>query len=63
MQVVSIASEGEPVEIEQHLLNNRLKTLTAYFGELVNAEFWRIRWCGVVCLPSTHDPIHESEST
>ena len=39
LQVVNLAGEGEPVEIEQHLLNNRLKTLTAYFGELVNAEF------------------------
>ncbi len=39
MQVVNLADPGEPVEVEQHLLNNRLKTLTAYFGELVNAEF------------------------
>lgn len=39
LQVVSLASPGRHVEIEQHYLNNRLKTLTAYFGELVNAEF------------------------
>ncbi len=43
VQVVSLACEGEPVEIEQHLLNNRLKTLTAYYGDLVNAEFWKLR--------------------
>jgi len=38
-QVVSLAKPGENVEIEQHFLNKRLKVMTAYFGELVNAHF------------------------
>lgn len=41
LQVVSLAEPGEHVEIEQHFLNDRLKTMTAYFGELVNARFWQ----------------------
>lgn len=39
LQIVNLAFPGEPVEVEQQLLNKRLKTLTAYFGELVNADF------------------------
>ncbi len=39
LQVVSLAAPGEHAEIEQHYLNGKLKTLTAYFGELVNAQF------------------------
>jgi len=39
MQVVALAKPGENVEIEQHFLNKRLKVMTAYFGELVNAHF------------------------
>ena len=27
---------GEPIELEQHFLNRKLKTMTCYFGELVN---------------------------
>ncbi len=38
-QVVSLADSEQSVEVEQHLLNSRLKALTAYFGELANAEF------------------------
>lgn len=38
-QIVSLAEPGSQVEIEQHYLNGKLKTLTAYFGELANAEF------------------------
>ena len=34
-QVVSLIKPGEAVEIEQQFLNNKLKTFTAYFGELV----------------------------
>lgn len=30
-----MAGPGENVEIEQNLLNNKLKTITAYYGELV----------------------------
>lgn len=30
-----MAGPGGNVEIEQNLLNNKLKTITAYFGELV----------------------------
>ncbi len=39
-QVVSLADSEQSVEVEQHLLNSRLKALTAYYGELANAEFW-----------------------
>lgn len=38
-QIVSLAEPGAQVEIEQHYLNGKLKTLTAYFGELANAEY------------------------
>ncbi|XP_061925683.1 trimethylguanosine synthase-like [Entelurus aequoreus] len=31
-QVVSLAGAGGKVEVEQNLLNNKLKTITAYFG-------------------------------
>ncbi|XP_068381448.1 trimethylguanosine synthase isoform X4 [Eschrichtius robustus] len=34
-QVASLAGPGGQVEIEQNFLNNRLKTITAYFGELI----------------------------
>lgn len=30
-----MAGPGGNVEIEQNLLNNKLKTITAYYGELV----------------------------
>ncbi|CAF1054430.1 unnamed protein product [Didymodactylos carnosus] len=33
-QVISLACDGSSMEFEQHFLNNRLKTVTAYFGEL-----------------------------
>jgi trimethylguanosine synthase len=35
-QLVSCAGEGNRVEIEQNFINRKLKTLTAYYGELVN---------------------------
>nr|XP_003224359.1 PREDICTED: trimethylguanosine synthase [Anolis carolinensis] len=34
-QVTSLAGPGGKVEIEQNFLNNRLKTITAYFGNLI----------------------------
>ena len=34
-QLTSLADVGGKVEIEQNLLNKRLKTITAYFGELI----------------------------
>lgn len=33
-QVISLMDENTPMEIEQNFLNNRLKTVTAYFGDL-----------------------------
>ena len=39
LQVVSLAGPGEKVELEQHYLNGRLKTLTAYYGELVSPHY------------------------
>jgi trimethylguanosine synthase len=35
-QLTSLADIGGKVEIEQNLLNRRVKTITAYFGELIN---------------------------
>ena len=34
-QVASLAGIGGQVEIEQNFLNNKLKTITAYFGDLI----------------------------
>ncbi|XP_042829024.1 trimethylguanosine synthase isoform X3 [Panthera tigris] len=34
-QVASLAGPGGQVEIEQNFLNNKLKTITAYFGDLI----------------------------
>ncbi|UJR35782.1 hypothetical protein I4U23_028530 [Adineta vaga] len=33
-QVISLMDEKTPMELEQNFLNNRLKTITAYFGDL-----------------------------
>ena len=38
-QLALLAGPNGSVEIEQHFINKKLKTMTAYFGELVNAEF------------------------
>jgi trimethylguanosine synthase len=35
---VSLAGPGGRVEIEQNLLNGRLKTTTAYYGSLIELE-------------------------
>lgn len=34
-QVASLAGPGGQVEVEQNFLNNKLKTITAYFGDLI----------------------------
>ena len=35
-EVISLAVPGASVEIEQNFLNRRVKTVTAYFGELIS---------------------------
>jgi len=37
-QLVSLAGQGGRVEVEQNLLNRKLKTVTAYYGDLVGYE-------------------------
>ncbi|KAK5888330.1 hypothetical protein CesoFtcFv8_014435 [Champsocephalus esox] len=37
-QIASLAGAGGKVEVEQNILNNKLKTLTAYFGSLIKAD-------------------------
>ncbi|XP_029380342.1 trimethylguanosine synthase [Echeneis naucrates] len=37
-QVASLAGPGGKVEVEQNFLNNKLKTITAYFGSLITAD-------------------------
>jgi len=37
-QLASLAGPGGRVEVEQNLLNRKLKTVTAYYGELVEEE-------------------------
>uniref|UniRef100_A0A8D0BUD5 Trimethylguanosine synthase n=1 Tax=Salvator merianae TaxID=96440 RepID=A0A8D0BUD5_SALMN len=37
-QVASLAGPGGKVEIEQNFLNKRLKTITAYFGDLIRQD-------------------------
>ncbi|XP_017561479.2 trimethylguanosine synthase isoform X2 [Pygocentrus nattereri] len=37
-QIASLAGPGGKVEVEQNFLNNKLKTITAYFGSLVKAD-------------------------
>ena len=36
VQLTSLAGPGGSVEVEQNLVNGKLKTITAYFGELVD---------------------------
>ncbi|XP_057714124.1 trimethylguanosine synthase [Corythoichthys intestinalis] len=36
-QIASLAGPGGKVEVEQNFLNNKLKTLTAYFGSLIKS--------------------------
>ncbi len=33
-QVISLMDDKSSLELEQNFLNNRLKTITAYFGDL-----------------------------
>ncbi|KAM4624072.1 trimethylguanosine synthase isoform 2-T2 [Polymixia lowei] len=37
-QVASLAGPGGKVEVEQNFLNNKLKTITAYFGDLIKSS-------------------------
>ncbi|KAM6989168.1 trimethylguanosine synthase [Tautogolabrus adspersus] len=37
-QIASLAGPGGKVEVEQNLLNNKLKTVTAYFGSLITSD-------------------------
>lgn len=37
-QIASLAGRGGRVEVEQNFLNNKLKTITAYFGNLIESE-------------------------
>ncbi|XP_029310133.1 trimethylguanosine synthase [Cottoperca gobio] len=37
-QIASLAGSGGKVEVEQNFLNNKLKTVTAYFGSLINSD-------------------------
>ena len=37
-QLISLAGPGGQVEIEQNLLNTKVKTVTAYYGELIQEQ-------------------------
>ncbi|XP_028987297.1 trimethylguanosine synthase isoform X2 [Betta splendens] len=37
-QIASLAGPGGKVEVEQNFLNNKLKTMTAYFGSLIKSD-------------------------
>ncbi|KAM9349751.1 trimethylguanosine synthase [Symphorus nematophorus] len=37
-QIASLAGPGGKVEVEQNILNNKLKTVTAYFGSLIKSD-------------------------
>ncbi|XP_077472373.1 trimethylguanosine synthase isoform X2 [Stigmatopora argus] len=37
-QIATLAGPGGKVEVEQNFLNNKLKTLTAYFGSLIKSD-------------------------
>ena len=38
LQLTSLAGPGGRVEVEQNFLNHKLKTITAYFGELIDDD-------------------------
>ncbi|CAM2106638.1 unnamed protein product [Caretta caretta] len=38
LKVASLAGPGGQVEIEQNFLNNKLKTITVYFGDLIRRD-------------------------
>lgn len=38
VQIASLAGPGGKVEVEQNFLNNKLKTITAYFGNLIKSK-------------------------
>ena len=35
---MSAVTDQESIEVEQHFLNRKLKTVTAYYGELVKEQ-------------------------
>lgn len=37
-QIACLAGPGGKVEVEQNFLNNKLKTVTAYFGSLIKSD-------------------------
>ncbi|CDQ71937.1 unnamed protein product [Oncorhynchus mykiss] len=37
-KIASLAGPGGRVEVEQNFLNNKLKTITAYFGNLIKSD-------------------------
>nr|XP_046264693.1 trimethylguanosine synthase isoform X2 [Scatophagus argus] len=37
-QIASLAGPGGKIEVEQNFLNNKLKTVTAYFGSLIKSD-------------------------
>jgi len=37
LQLVELAAPDGAAEIEQNTLNNKVKTITAYYGELINS--------------------------
>ena len=40
LQLILLASGDGKAEIEQNILNNKIKTLTAYYGELILDPEW-----------------------
>lgn len=51
LQVASLAGPGGKVEVEQNFLNNKLKTVTAYFGSLISPG-WAAHQ--ILCEPHPH---------
>lgn len=43
-QIACLAGPGGKVEVEQNFLNNKLKTMTAYFGSLIKTEHEGAEW-------------------
>uniref|UniRef100_A0A3B4AEL8 Trimethylguanosine synthase n=1 Tax=Periophthalmus magnuspinnatus TaxID=409849 RepID=A0A3B4AEL8_9GOBI len=44
-QIASLAGPGGRVEVEQNFLNNKLKTITAYFGDLIKWTAVKVDCC------------------
>lgn len=43
-QLSSLAGPGGKMEIEQNFVNKKLKTITAYYGDLVENATWNGQW-------------------